>query len=132
MDDQYDNPFFIDPTYLRYLPVSHQILMALRRVDLLKIARYDEDDGGSYARETVLLLQSLRHIKHFPDFARLVYALFAHQDGSPVTVHHEGKIDALAKEIWHVWTRHQEIIDLLLTELTGESTAPEMSSLSDQ
>ena len=132
MDDQYDNPLFIDPTYLRYLPVSHQMLMALRRVDLLEIARDDEDDGGSYSRETVLLLQSLSHTKHFPDFSQMVYALFANQDGSPVTVHHEGKIDALAKEIWHVWTRHQEIIDLLLTELTGESTAPEMSSLSDQ
>ena len=77
----------------------------------------------------VLLLKNLPKLRQVKEARNLVYELFADHDASPDVA---TNLDLLADEVWHVWTRHQEIIDLLLTELTGESTAPEMSSPSDQ
>jgi len=116
----------IDSFIGAYYPLSHKMMKVLQQYDIKTIVKHDEDSEHLYKRETASLLKSLRHIKHFPDFARLVYELFANQDGAPVTGNNQGKIDALAKEVWHLWTRQQEITDLLLAELTGESTAPEI------
>lgn len=96
-------------------PLSHKMMKVLQQYDIKTIVKHDEDSEHLYKRETASLLKNLSHTKHFPDFSRMVYELFANQDGAPVAVHHEGKIDALAKEVWRLWTRQQEITDLLLT-----------------
>jgi len=129
---QEDDPAAYTYVGTRYDPVYQQLRKALQRWDIKGIAK---DAPDAYERETVLLLKNLPTLRQVKDVRRLVYELFADQDydASPdVAATQAVNLDLLAKEIWHVWTRHQEIIDLLLTELTGESTAPEMSSLSDQ